>query len=470
MIADPKVMPQNIEAEKCVIGSVMHGTGNERVENVLARLKPESFYLPQHRLIYAEMQALNKKQMPVDLLTLATALDNKGVTESVGGFAYLAELSRFVPSAANITAYADEVRDKAMLRYGIEKTTEMMAYFYESNGLSAAERYEAAQRVFTDLADHARTGKRTGYRPFMDWLGDWSKEVDQRFNDPESVRGLTTGIPGLDALMEPKLIVRGSLFVIGARPKMGKTTILQQMAINCALVEKKTTLLFSLEMPGIQMVERTISQLARVNSETFYPEKFDDMQFSKASAKAMELAESGNIFMDDTPGITLSYIQAESRRLKREKGSLSLVLVDYLTLMKPEKSERTSLGFGLITQGLKNLAKELGCAVVLLTQLNRGVEGRSVKRPRPSDSRETGSIEQDCDYWVGIHADEDENGIPDLSLTEYILSLNRHGRTGICYAEQRNGLLYELDQYHAAEMARTRTDNKNHKSNKRGGF
>ena len=470
MIAERRVMPHNVEAEQCVIGSIMLGSGTERVDNVLARLKPESFYVPQHRVIYSEILALQQTQMPLDLLTLANALDNKGITESIGGFAYLAELSSYVPSAANIAAYADEVRDKAMLRYGIEKTTEMMALFYETNGLTAVERYDAAQRVFTDLADHARTGKRTGFRAFIDWLGDWTQEVDQRFSDPESVRGLTTGIAGLDKLMEPKLIVRGSLFVIGARPKMGKTTILQQMAINCALVEKKPTLLFSLEMPGIQMVERTISQMARVHSETFYPEKFDDTQFSIASAKAMELADSGNIFIDDTPGVTLSYIVAESRRLKREKGSIGMVLVDYLTLMKPEKSERSSLGFGMITQGLKNLAKELGCVVVLLTQLNRGVEGRMVKRPRPSDSRETGSIEQDCDYWVGIHADEDENGIPDLSLTEYILSLNRHGRTGVCYAEQRNGVLYELDQYHAAEMARTRTANKTPNSNKRGGF
>lgn len=470
MTAEPRVMPHNIEAEQCVIGSIMHGTGSERVEGVLARLKPESFYLPQHKAIYSEILALHDSKTPVDLLTLATALDNKGITDSIGGFGYLAELSRFVPSAANITAYADEVRDKAMLRYGIDKTTEMMAYFYEANGLSASERYDAAQRVFSDLADHARTGRRTGLRPFRDMLDDWLQEVDLRFTDPDSVKGLTTGIAGLDKILAPKLLVRGSLLVIGARPKMGKTTILQQMALNCAMVERKPTLLFSLEMPGIQMVERTIGQSARVSTETFYPESFDDTQFAIASAKAMELAESGNIFMDDTPGITLSYIQAECRRMKREKGAVGMVLVDYLTLMKPERAERSNLGFGLITQGLKNLAKELGCVVVLLTQLNRGVEGRTVKRPKPSDSRETGSIEQDCDYWVGIHAEENEEGIPDLSLTEYILMLNRHGKTGVCYAEQRDGVVYDLDQYHAAEMARTRSANKSNKNNSRGGF
>lgn len=470
MIAESKVLPHNIEAEQCVIGCIMLGSGTDRVEKVLSSLKPEAFYLSPHRVIYREILSLQQMQMPLDLLTLANALDNKGITESVGGFAYLAELSSFVPSAANIAAYADEVRDKAMMRYGIEKTTEMMALFYETNGLSAAERYDAAQRVFSDLADHARTGRRTGLRPFRDMLDDWLQEVDLRFTDPDAVKGLTTGIAGMDKILAPKLLVRGSLLVFGARPKMGKTTILQQMALNCAMVERKPTLLFSLEMPGIQMVERTISQSARVSTETFYPESFDDAQFAIASAKAMELAESGNIFMDDTPGITLSYIQAECRRMKREKGSVGMVLVDYLTLMKPEKAERSNLGFGLITQGLKNLAKELGCVVVLLTQLNRGVEGRTVKRPKPSDSRETGSIEQDCDYWVGIHADEDENGIPDLSLTEYILSLNRHGKTGVCYAEQRNGMLYELDQQHAAEMARTRTANNGSKNNKKGGY
>lgn len=457
MTVDFKSLPQNIDAEQCVIGSIMLDAGSERVESVLSRLKPEAFYLHQHQVIYREILAMHGKQQNLDLLTLANALDNKGLTESIGGFAYLAELSRYVPSSANIAAYAEEVRDKAMMRYGIEKTAQMTELFFSSNGMTSAERYEAAQRVFTELADHARTGKRNGLRPLRELLDGWLGEVDQRFTDPDSVRGLSTGIAGLDELLEPKGLVRGSLFVIGARPKMGKTTLYQQIAIHCALVEKKVTALFSLEMPNNQIIERIVGQVARVNTDIFYADRFDDSQFAIASAKALELADSENIFIDDTPGITLAHIQAECRRLKREKGSIGMVLVDYLTLMKAEKAERSNLAYGLITQGLKNLAKELDCVVVLLTQLNRGVEGRAVKRPRASDSRETGSIEQDCDYWLGIHAEEDADGIPDLSLTEYLLQLNRHGKTGVSYVEQRNGAVYELNQHQAAEMARSRS-------------
>lgn len=457
MTVDFKSLPQNIDAEQCVIGSIMLDAGSERVESVLSRLKPEAFYLHQHQVIYREILAMHGKQQNLDLLTLANALDNKGLTESIGGFAYLAELSRYVPSSANIAAYAEEVRDKAMMRYGIEKTAQMTELFFSSNGMTSAERYEAAQRVFTELADHARTGKRNGLRPLRELLDGWLGEVDQRFTDPDSVRGLSTGIAGLDELLEPKGLVRGSLFVIGARPKMGKTTLYQQIAIHCALVEKKVTALFSLEMPNNQIIERIVGQVARVNTDIFYPDRFDDSQFAIASAKALELADSENIFIDDTPGITLAHIQAECRRLKRERGSIGIVLVDYLTLMKAEKAERSNLAYGLITQGLKNLAKELDCVVVLLTQLNRGVEGRAVKRPRASDSRETGSIEQDCDYWLGIHAEEDADGIPDLSLTEYLLQLNRHGKTGVSYVEQRNGAVYELNQQQAAEMARSRS-------------
>jgi len=467
MTVDFKTLPQNLDAEQCVLGSIMLDPGSDRVEAVLGRLKPKAFYLQQHQVIYREILSMHGNQLNVDLLTLANHLDNKGLTDSVGGFAYLAELSRYVPSSANIAAYAEEVRDKAMMRYGIEKTAQMTELFFAANGMSSAERYEAAQQVFTELADHARTGKRNGLRPFRELMYGWLDEVNYRFTDPDGARGMNTGIAGLDKLLEPKGLVNGSLFVIGARPKMGKTTLYQQMAINSALIEKKVTALFSLEMPNNQIIERIVGQVAHVNTDVFYAEKYDDTQFAIASARAAELADTENIFIDDTPGITLAYIQAECRRLKREKGSIGMVLVDYLTLMKAEKAERSNLAYGLITQGLKNLAKELDCIVVLLTQLNRGVEGRSVKRPRPSDSRETGSIEQDCDYWLGIHAEEDADGIPDLSLTEYLLQLNRHGSTGVSYVEQRNGAVYELDQYEAAEMVRSRSA-KN--EGKRGGF
>ncbi|ENK4583430.1 AAA family ATPase, partial [Yersinia enterocolitica] len=257
--------------------------------------------------------------------------------------------------------------------------------------------------------------------------------------------------------------------IIGARPKMGKTTLYGQMAINCAVVQRLPAVLFSLEMPNSQIIERMVGQASGVNTDIFYRGADNDSDFARASASALEMANTDKLFIDDTPGATLAHIQAECRRIKRTEGQIGMVLVDYLTLMKAEKAERTNLGYGLITQGLKNLAKELDCVVVLLTQLNRGPESRTSKRPKPSDSRETGQIEQDCDYWLGIHCEEDASGLPDRSFTEYLLPLNRHGKTGVCYVEQRNGAVYDLNQIEAQNRANN-NDESQKRYAKKGGF
>lgn len=446
--------PHNLEAEQGVLGGLMLDCDSERAESVIATLKPEAFFSKPHQVIYQEMLELRRKQHPIDLITLSDSLDSKGVTESVGGFAYLAELSMNTPSAANIVHYAMQVREKSILRYGINKSTWITELFYANNGMSAIEKLDAIQTVVTEINDHAKTGRRKGAQPFRDLMLSWIDRVNERLEDPDKARGISTGIPSLDAILSPKGLVRGSLFVIGARPKMGKTTLYGQMAINCAVNEKLPAVLFSLEMPNDQIVERMIGQASGVNTDIFYGKDYDDMQFALASAKGLEMAETDRLFIDDTAGISLSHVQAESRRIKRQEGAIGLILVDYLTLMAAEKAERANLGYGKITMGLKNLAKELDCVVVLLTQLNRGLEGRASKRPRASDSRETGSIEQDCDYWLGIHCEEDESGVPDLSFTEYLLPLNRHGKTGVCYVEQRNGAVYDLNQQDAARRAR----------------
>ncbi|HHH0529237.1 TPA: DnaB-like helicase C-terminal domain-containing protein, partial [Yersinia enterocolitica] len=169
-------------------------------------------------------------------------------------------------------------------------------------------------------------------------------------------------------------------------------------------------------------------------------------RFALASAKGLELARSGNLYIDDTPGLSLSHIVSECRRIKRERGVVGMVLVDYLTLMTAEKADRNDLAYGMITKGLKNLAKELDCVVVLLTQLNRDLEKRVNKRPQPSDSRDTGQIEQDCDYWLGIYREGayDENA--NQQDTELLLRLNRHGSGGVVFVEQRHGAIYDCNQ------------------------
>ncbi|BEJ35602.1 MULTISPECIES: DnaB-like helicase C-terminal domain-containing protein [Enterobacterales] len=456
-MTDMNMIPQNIEAEQSVLGGMMLDSGSDRCQTAMSMLKPESFYIRPHQVIFAEMRELVANQKPIDLITLIESLESKGLGEQAGGFAYMAEISKNTPSAANIVHYAMLVREKAMERYGIDKLTSATELLFSRNGMTTSQKFDAIQTLFTDIADYAKTGNRRGLREFSEVMGDWVDEVEARWSDSDATRGLSTGIGSLDNLLQPKGLVKGALMVIGARPKMGKTTLYSQLAVNCAEVEQLPALMFSLEMPDKQIVERMIGQVSRVNTDVFYGDRYDDAQVAMAFAAGGRLAQTGNLYVDDTPGITLAHIVAESRRIKRERGSVGMVLVDYLTLMTADKADRNDLAYGIITKGLKNLAKELNCIVVLLTQLNRDLEKRTNKRPMPSDSRDTGQIEQDCDYWIGIYREGayDENA--DQAATELLLRLNRHGPTGVVYCDQRNGAIYDCDQA-AAEQKRRAND------------
>ncbi|MGV4195507.1 DnaB-like helicase C-terminal domain-containing protein [Citrobacter freundii] len=456
-MTDMNMIPQNIEAEQSVLGGMMLDSGSDRCQTAMSMLKPESFYIRPHQVIFAEMRELVANQKPIDLITLIESLESKGLGEQAGGFAYMAEISKNTPSAANIVHYAMLVREKAMERYGIDKLNSATELLYSRNGMTTSQKFDAIQTLFTDIADYAKTGNRRGLREFSEVMGDWVDEVEARWSDSDATRGLSTGIGSLDDLLQPKGLVKGALMVIGARPKMGKTTLYSQLAVNCAEVEQLPALMFSLEMPDKQIVERMIGQVSRVNTDVFYGNRYDDAQVAMAFAAGGRLAQTGNLYVDDTPGITLAHIVAESRRIKRERGAVGMVLVDYLTLMTADKADRNDLAYGIITKGLKNLAKELNCIVVLLTQLNRDLEKRTNKRPMPSDSRDTGQIEQDCDYWIGIYREGayDENA--DQAATELLLRLNRHGPTGVVYCDQRNGAIYDCDQA-AAEQKRRAND------------
>lgn len=459
--------PHNLEAEQAVIGGLLLDDNNsERVQKVLAMLKPESFYGRAHQIIFAEIRQMFREHKPVDGLTLFDSLESKGLAEQVGGFAYIGQLAKNTPSAANIVAYAASVREAAMERYGIQRMTEATELLYARNGMSAVEKYEVIQSIFTQLTDHSKTGSRRGARTLADVADDWVAEVEKRFDPNQRSRGLSTGIKSLDEILEPKGLVQGSLFVIGARPKMGKTTLYSQLAINCALNEKLPSIMFSLEMPDKQILERMIGQASGVNTDIFYRGAGRDEEFAIANARLAEMVESQNLYIDDTPGASLSHIIAESRRIKRERGKVGMVLVDYLTLMTAEKADRNDLAYGLITKGLKNLAKELECVVVLLTQLNRDLEKRVNKRPLPSDSRDTGQIEQDCDYWMGIYREGAYDENYPQGDTELLLRLNRHGSGGVIYCEQRNGAIYDCDQIQAEMKRRDREQ----KPKNKGGF
>ncbi len=469
MTDDMLLPPHSLEAEQSVIGSLLLDAQSDNAQKVLAMLKPEAFFNRAHQIIFGVLREMNSRHQTIDGLFLREELKERGNLELVGGFAYIAEITAATPSAANIVGYAYRVRDTAMERYGIAQANKITELLYARNGMTTKEKFESIQTMVAEIADHANTGIRRGARPFMEVFEDWIGEVESRFSGEIKARGLSTGIDSLDALLSPKGLVRGSLFVIGARPKMGKTTLYGQMAINCALREKLPTIMFSLEMPDIQIAERIVGQSSGINTDIFYRGANNDNDFAYASEKGMELALSGLLFVDDTPGASLAHIVAECRRIKREKGKIGMVLVDYLTLMKAEKADRNDLAYGIITKGLKNLAKELDCVVVLLTQLNRDLEKRTNKRPLPSDSRDTGQIEQDCDYWMGIFKPSAYDDKADQQETELILRSNRHGKTGVVYVEQRNGAIYDLNQ-DSARQSHERREAQPRRYSKKGGF
>lgn len=270
MISEIMTVPHNLEAEQSVIGGLLlDDDSSDRVQKVLSILKPESFYLRAHQVLFAEMREMFRDNKPVDGLTLFDALESKGLTDQIGGFAYLSEIAKNTPSAANIVAYAMSVREAAMERYGIQRMTEATELLYARNGMNATQKYEAIQGIFTQLADHSKTGSRHGLRSFGDVMDDWVADLEKRFDPSGEQRGMSTGIPSLDRLLAPKGLVKGSLFVIGARPKMGKTTLYGQMAINCAIREKKPALMFSLEMPSDQILEKLVGQKSGVNPSIF---------------------------------------------------------------------------------------------------------------------------------------------------------------------------------------------------------
>lgn len=451
------ITPNDLVAEQAVLGTLMVNFDSPRCQKAIRQLKVESFYSKQHQMIFSQIIELSRKNHPVDLITVSDALDAKGTLSECGGLAYLAELSKNTPSMVNVIAYAGIVRDKAIERYTLQKLNDCSAMIYEKSNLSTSEKLSAIQSLFTQIDDYNKTGKTLGLKSLNTIADKWTATLEKRLDSSDSARGLSTGLKALDDKLSPKGLVRGSLFVVGARPKMGKTTFEINMARHCAMNEKLPVLMFSLEMQDEQMLENILAQESGVNTDIFYDGGLGaDSEFARVMHHLKELSDTDNIYIDDTPAITLSHIRSESRRMAKAKGQIGMIMVDYLTLMDKEKGDdqRNDLAYGTITKGLKALAKELNCVVVLLTQLNRNLESRSDKRPVPSDSRDTGQIEQDCDYWVGIYRDSVYNEQADKNLMEIIVALNRHGAGNFTvYAGIRNARIYEVNQAEAYAQA-----------------
>lgn len=417
-----KVPPQNIEAERAVLGSIL--IDHESITRVLEILKPAAFYREGHRKIFQAMIALFEKGEPTDFVTVSNHLQAAGELDFIGGASYLSGLVDAIPSSANVTAYAKIVREKAVVRRLIEAAAEIATLGYEKGDDADVLMDYAEKRIF-DLAED-KIGQ--GFVQVKDLVKDGFKKIEQLYENKGQLTGLATGFTDFDHLtcgLQPS-----DLIIIAGRPSMGKTALALNIAEHSAINEKAVVALFSLEMSREQLVIRMLCSQARIDSSRLRKGEIEERDWPQLTRAAGNLSDI-NLFIDDSAAPTVLEMRAKLRRLKREKG-VNLVIVDYLQLVRPAgNTQSREQEISEISRSLKGLAKELKVPVVALSQLNRAVESRQNRRPQLSDLRESGAIEQDSDVIAFIYRDEvyDPN-TPDKGIAELIVGKQRNGPIG----------------------------------------
>ncbi|UDG80170.1 replicative DNA helicase [Candidatus Steffania adelgidicola] len=443
-VEELKIPPYSLEAEQSVLGGLM--LDNERWDNVAERVTGKDFFNRPHRLIFTEMQRLLELGKPIDLITLSESLEQKAALEPVGGFAYLAELSKNTPSAANISAYADIVRERAIVREMIAVANEIADSGYDPQGRSSEDLLDLAESRVFQIAEN-RANQEDAPKSIERLLEDTVTRIEQLYQKPhDGVTGVSSGYLDLDK--KTAGLQKSDLIIIAARPSMGKTTFAMNLCENAAMTEDKPVLIFSLEMAGEQIMMRMLASLSRVDHSRIRTGHLDDEDWARISSSMGILLEKRNIYIDDSSGLTPTEVRSRARRVFRENEGLSLIMIDYLQLMRvPSLSDNRTLEIAEISRSLKALAKELQVPVVALSQLNRGLEQRANRRPVNSDLRESGSIEQDADLIIFIYRDEVYHENSDMKgIAEIILGKQRNGPIGT-FRLVFNGQWSRFDNY-----------------------
>jgi replicative DNA helicase len=417
-----RLPPHSIEAEQSVLGGLM--LDSTAWDQIADRVTAEDFYRNDHRLIFAAVAGLIERSQPCDAVTLSGHLESQGLLDQVGGLSYLGSLARDTPTAANIRAYADIVRERSVLRQLISAGNLIVGAALEPEGREAREIVDEAERSVFEIAERGSRGK-AGFRSVKSILPDVVNRIDELYHSDGKMTGVPTGFKRLDDMTSG--LQPGDLIIIAGRPSMGKTTLAVNIAENAALGANKSAAIFSMEMSAESLTLRMISSLGRINQSNLRSGRLEEQDWPRIDSAMTQLG-SAKIFIDETPALTPTEIRARSRRLKRERG-LDLIVVDYLQLMQvPGTKENRATEISEITRSLKALAKELKLPVIALSQLNRGVEQRVEKKPVMSDLRESGSIEQDSDLILLIYREE-----------VYEPNTTRKGIADIIVAKQRNG-------------------------------
>ncbi len=422
-----RVPPHSVEAEQAVLGGLM--LDNATWEQVADRLREEDFYRQDHRLIFRAITELTDSSTPFDVVTLAEWLQSRNQLEQAGGLAYLATLARDTPTAANVRAYADIVRERSVLRQLIRVGGELAEAAFHPEGRNTEELIDFAERQVFDIAERGGRLQRS-YMRINELLSTAVDRLDALMHANNPVTGLATGLDKFDEMtagLQP-----GDLVIVAGRPSMGKTSFAMNIAEYCACRPENPvpTAIFSMEMSGEQLALRLISSLGRINQQKVRTGQLDQADWQRVSS-AIAIMSKAPMYIDDTGALTPTELRARARRLKREHN-LGLMVVDYLQLMSvPGTRENRATEISEICRSLKSLAKELHIPVIALSQLNRSLEQRPDRRPIMSDLRESGSIEQDADLIAFIYRDEVyDKDSPDKGVAEIIIGKQRNGPIG----------------------------------------
>ncbi len=419
-----RIPPQSREAEMCVLGAMI--IDSTSIDIIVQVVTGDQFYNPAHAVIYQALTDMSSATKPIDLVTLRDELDRGKTLESIGGADYLVALVDGVPNAANIEYYGRIVRDKALLRNLIQATTELCREAYDSTEDAAIVIDRAEKRIFELATTH-----------ISDTLTVVGDVIDETFEQLQARDGSMTGVPTgyteLDKLTSG--FQPGEMIIVAARPSMGKTTFALNVAEYMAVVEKQPVLVFSLEMARHQLVQRFLASRARFDLSKMRRGALEMDDWTQLQAAAGDLHDAP-IFLDDSAEITMLQIRAKARRLKA-RHDIKCIFIDYLQLITPSSGESRQVQVSEMSRNLKALARELNIPVVTLAQLNRAVEDRVGHRPRMSDLRESGSIEQDADVIGLLHRPGyyeqkgDVDSDVDLNMAELIIDKQRNGPTGV---------------------------------------
>ncbi|MGB0847668.1 MAG: replicative DNA helicase [Thiolinea sp.] len=423
-----KTPPHSIEAEQSVLGGLM--LDNEAWMTIGDKISEEDFYRQDHRLIFRSIAWLASNQKPLDVITLSEWLKENEQLEDAGGLSYLATMAKDTPSAANIAAYAEIVREKSILRQLISVGTDIADSGYRTEGRDSKTLLDEAERKVFQIAEQGAKNTQS-FRPLKTLIKVTLEQIEELSKLDSAITGVSTGYTDLDEMTSG--LQKGDLVIVAGRPSMGKTTFSMNIAEYAAAHLKLPTAVFSMEMPAESLTLRLLSSMGRVDQHRVRTGQLTDEDWPRI-ATAVKIFADVPMFIDDSPALSPNEVRARARRLVREHGNLGLIVLDYLQLMQGNgQSESRTNEVSEISRGLKALAKELEIPIIVLSQLNRSLEQRPNKRPVMSDLRESGAIEQDADVIIFIYRDEVYNPeSAEKGSAEIIIAKQRNGPIGTC--------------------------------------